>query len=56
MGTWTVERHADALFVEFTGVGDGDGIAAVHAEVARLQNPPARFLVADTTRTSILIG
>jgi hypothetical protein len=52
MGTWTVERRADALFVGFTGVGDAVDIAAVHAEVARLQNPPARFLVADTTRTT----
>ena len=52
MGTWTVERRADAIFVGFTGVGDGADIAAVHAEVTRLQEPPARFLVADTTHTA----
>lgn len=52
MGTWTVERRDDAIFVGFTGVGVGADIAAVHAQVARLQSPPARFLVADTTNTS----
>jgi hypothetical protein len=52
VGKWTVERQDDAICVGFTGVGDGADIAAVHAEVQRLQAQRlARFLVADTTLT-----
>lgn len=52
MGTSTVERRADTIFIAFSGAGSGSDIAAVHAEVVRLQEPPARFLVADTTHTT----
>jgi hypothetical protein len=53
VGTWTVERAADAVCVAFTGVGEGADIAAVHAEVAaQQQRQPARFLLADTTHTT----